>query len=180
MAVSWKPWDSTSSAPTSHSSSNHRTSRPATSRRPLRSWPPASRTARTTWCSWEPPVRARPRRPHGSSNGCSGRRSSSSRTRHSPRSYAPNSANSCPTTRSATSSATTTTTSPRRIYRRPTRTSRRTPTSTTMWSGCAIRPPRTCSRGVTAWSRHRFVHLRPRYAGGVRRPHAVPPGRPAD
>ena len=54
---------------TSHSSSNHRTSRPATSRRPLRSWPPASRTARTTWCSWEPPVRARPRRPHGSSNG---------------------------------------------------------------------------------------------------------------
>ena len=37
-------------------------------------------------------------------------------------------------------------------YRRPTRTSRRTPTSTTMWSGCAIRPPRTCSRGATAWS----------------------------
>ena len=154
--------------------------RPATSRRPLRSWPPASRTARTTWCSWEPPVRARPRRLHGSSNGCSGRRSSSSRTRHSPRSYAPNSANSCPTTRSATSSATTTTTSPRRIYRRPTRTSRRTPTSTTMWSGCAIRPPRTCSRGVTAWSSPPFRASTARYAGGVRRPHAVPPGRPAD
>ena len=34
--------------------------------------------------------------------------------------------------------ATTTTTSPRRTSRRPTRTSRRIPTSTTMWSGCAI------------------------------------------
>ncbi len=41
-------------------------------------------------------------------------------------------------------SATTTTTSPRRTSRRPTPTSRRTPTSTTMWSACATQPPRTC------------------------------------
>lgn len=48
-------------------------------------------------------------------------------------------------------SRTTTTTSPKRTFRRPTPTSRRTPTSTTTWSACATPPRRICSRGATAW-----------------------------
>mgnify|MGYP000208276207 CR=1 FL=1 len=48
------------------------------------------------------------------------------------------------------------------------------------WSGCAIRPPRTCSRGVTAWSSPPFRASTASVRRRSTRPHAVPPGRPAD